>query len=61
MLEYTNDSHQNLNMQQLWNDLQYIDTQIHNLKSDIKYVMVLIARMESEIDFAKKEMESCVH
>jgi prefoldin subunit 5 len=48
-------------MQQLWNDLQYIDTQIHNLKSDIKYVMVLIARMESEIDFAKKEMESCVH
>ena len=45
-----------LNVKMLWNDVQYIDTQIQALKSDLRYVMKLIEAFESELAFNKKEI-----
>ena len=60
MSDETNYDQQPLNVKMLWNDVEFIDLQIRNLKTDVKYIMNLISRLETEIDFARKEIESCV-
>lgn len=55
-LDHTADN-ENVNL--LWREVQYIDLQIRNLRSDLKYIQTLIETAEREIQFAKKEIESC--
>jgi len=54
MLEQVQDNTDAQNVKLLWEELQYIETQILNLKSDLRYVMALIEGFEREFSYVKE-------
>lgn len=55
MLKQVNDTTEYTNVNELFNDLEFIERQLTNLKSDIMYMLRLIEASERELSYIKKE------
>ena len=59
MLEQIEDTTETEKVKLLWDDVQYIETQMCNLKSDLRYVMALIEAFERELGYVKVGVKLC--
>ena len=53
MLEQVQDNTISQEVKLLWDELIYIQTQLNNLHSDLRYVMALIEAAERELSYVK--------